>query len=359
MSSIFLFLVKQYWSFLLLCIIGTAFGVYFGGIWSFLPFIFLLLFFYEWNISPRKERTRFFFDSLPLSFHKRYFIKVLTPFLFSFLIIFLLTYFKKGYEFELLNSLSDAMRISSLFVLSSILAQSMTGFLAWVIFTYFTCFLFSKFSFYEIATLVICLSLSYYYLSEKRASKLKCLIIPIISSILIVGLLGYFKLKIYEFSLLIPNHSIQIISARALLDDNAFLGKNMIVDSAYVGNSPFSTPSIILIPSKYDDNLLEKMETVILKEQECSETCHDLAALVSKFPKNWNQQRLLAYLNSNVIAKQAYALEVLSGSPQPLFVNRVIQLARMGDSEVSAMAISLLRRWGNLDIFQLPINPVF
>ena len=359
MRSIFVFLIKQYWSFILICVLGTGFGIYYGGLWSFLPFIFLLLFFYEWNIAPRKERTWYFFDSLPLTFMKRYLLRVITPFIFSFIIIFLLTYFKKGYEYDLLSSISDGLRISSLFVLSSILAQSMTGFFAWVIFLYFSCYLFSSFSFYETATVLFCLALSYYYLSGKRASKLKSVFIPVLSCILILAFGSYFKLKIYEASLYIPIHNVQLSIAENLLENKAFIGKNLVVDWTLGGNNPNSSPIKVLIPSKYDDKLLEKMEKVFLHDDPCSEGCHQLADLVSNFPKNWNQERLQIYLNSSREVEQIYALEVLDGAIQPLFFNRVIQLARSDSQEVSSLAISLIRKWGDINSFQLPMNSVF
>jgi hypothetical protein len=359
-SSIFTFLIKQYWSFILICVLGTGFGIYFGGLWSFLPFIFLLLFFYEWNIAPRKERTWFFFDSLPLSFMKRYLLRVITPFLFSFIIIFLLTYFKKGYGYDLLSSVSDGLRISSLFVLSSILAQSMTGFLAWVILAYVSCYLFSSFSFYEIATAIFCLALSYYHLSGKRASKLKSVIIPVVSCALILAFGSYFKIKIYEASLFIPIHNVQLSVAENLLENRAFIGKNLVVDWILGGNNdPNSSPIKILIPSKYDDKLLSKMESIFLQDEICSDSCHQLADLVSNFPKNWNQERLQLYLNSNREVEQIYALEVLDGAIQPLFFNRVIQLSRSDNQEVSALAISLIRKWGDINSFQLPMNSIF
>lgn len=359
MSSIFAFLIKQYWSFILICVLGTGFGIYYGGLWSFLPFIFLLLFFYEWNIAPRKERTWYFFDSLPLSFIKRYFLRVITPFIFSFIIVFLLTYLKKGYEYDLIGSISDGLRISSLFVLSSILAQSMTGFLAWVIFVYFTCYLFSSLSFYEIATVIFCLSLACYYLSGKRASKLKLLVIPILSCVIILAFGNYFKLKIYEASLSIPIYNIQLNVAENLLENRAFIGKNLLVDWTLGGTDSGSSPIKVLIPSKYDDKLLAKMESVFLKNDFCSNSCYQLADLVSNFPKNWNIERLQTYLNSNREVEQIYALEILDGAIQPLFFNRVIQLARSNNQEVSTLAISLIRKWGDINTFQLPMDSIF
>ena len=366
MKSIIIFLTKQYWSFVLICVLGTAGGIYFGGLWGFLPFIFLMLFFYEWNIAPRKERTWFFFDSLPLSFMKRYTLRVLTPFVFSFIIIFLLTFFKKNYnsnivyyKYDLIGSFLDALRISSLFALSSILAQSLIGFLAWIVFTYFICYLFSSLSFYEMATVIFCLSLSYYYLSGKRASKLKVILIPILSCICILILGNYFKLKIYEASLSIPIYDVQLRVAENLLEKKAFIGKNFVIDWGPNGSDLNATPLKVLIPSKFDDTLLKKMEFIFLKPNYCSSNCHQLAELLSNFPKNWNLERLQSYLNSNRETEQIYALEVLDGSIEPLFFNRIIQLAKSNDNEVSSLALSLIRKWGESNSFQLPLNSIY
>lgn len=359
MSSIYVFLIKQYWSFVLICFLGTGLGIYYGGLWSFLPFLFLILFFYEWNIAPRKEKTWYFFDSLPLSFFKRYLLRVIIPFLFSIVIIFLLTFFKKNYEYDLLSSTSDALRISSIFVLSSILAISLSGFFAWIIFLYLICYLFSSFTFYEIATTVVCLSLCSYYLSSKRISKFKTILVPLFSSIVLLGFSSYFKVKIYEFSLSIPIHNIQINIAENLLENKAFIGKNFVVDWSLNGNDMTNAPLKVFIPSKYDDKLLEKMESVFFKDNNCSFNCHKLADLVSNFPKNWNQDRLFLYLNSNREVEQIYALEILDGAIQPLFFNRIVALARSENQEVSSLAIALIRKWGDINTYQIPQNSIF
>ncbi|APJ02838.1 hypothetical protein [Silvanigrella aquatica] len=358
MISIFIFLLKQYWSFILICILGTVAGVYFGGLWTFLPFIFLILFFYEWNIAPRKEKTWYFFDSLPLSFFKRYFLRVLTPFIFSFIIIFVLTYFQKENEHDIIKSLSDGLRISSLFILSSILAQSMSGFLAWTIISYFVCYLFSAASFYEVATVIYCLALSYYYLSGKRVSKFKSVYLPILICILVLSLGSSYKLKVYEYSLFIPIHQLQIKASQSLIENRAFLGKNLVVDWNE-GADPNSAPVKVLVPSIYNDKLLTKIESIVLSESTCSVTCNQLADLVSNFPKNWNQERLEKYLNSNNEVEQTYALEILDGALQPLFYKRVIQLVKSQNSEVSALAISLLRKWGDDNTSATTFNNVF
>jgi hypothetical protein len=357
--SIFVFLIKQYWSFILICVLGTGVGIYFGGLWSFLPFIFLLLFFYEWNIAPRKERTWYFFDSLPLSLTKRFFLRVITPFIFGFIIIFLITYYKNDYKYDLISSISDGLRISSIFVLSSILAQSLTGFLAWVILVYFTCYLFSSQSFYEFATFIFCLAISYYYLSGKRASKFKTIIIPVFICAIILISGSNFKLKVYEASLYIPIHNVQLRVAEKLLENRAFIGKNLLVDWTLGGNDPNSSPVKVLIPTKYDDKLLSKMESIFLQDEYCSDSCHQLADLVSNFPKNWNQERLQLYLNSNREVEQIYALEILDGAIQPLFFKRVLLLARSNNEEVSSLAISLIRKWGDINTFQIPMNSIF
>ncbi|WP_397600096.1 hypothetical protein [Silvanigrella sp.] len=359
MRSIFAFLFKQYWSYIFICILGTCLGIYYGGFWSFLPFLFLILFFYEWNIAPRKEKTWYFFDSLPLSFSGRYLLRVIIPFLFSILIIFLLTFFKKNHTYDFINSIADAIRISSIFALSSIIAVSLSGFFGWIILLYLISYLISSFTFYEIAVTIICLSLCYYYLSSKRSSKLKTVLIPFICSFLIIGVGSVFKLKIFEFSLNIPIYSLQLNVAENLLEEKAFIGKNFVVDWSLGGNDLSNSPLKVFIPTKYDDKLLEKMETIFLKEDNCSLNCHKLADLVSNFPKNWNQDRIQQYINSNRESEQIYALEILDGAIQPLFFNRVVFLARSGNEEVSTLAISLIRKWGDINTFQIPQNSIF
>ncbi len=359
MSSIVKFLFKQYWTFILICFLGTGVGIFYGGLWNFLPFLFLLLFFYEWNIAPKKDKTWYFFDSLPISFRLKYIVKVIFPFLFGFIIIFLLTVFKKNEDLEFIAGIADGLRISSIFTLSSILAISLSGFLTWVIFLYIICYLFSFLTFYELGVVVFCLALSYYHLSEKRVSKLKFVTLPIVLAFLILGGASYNRLKIYELSLNIPIHSLQLTLAENLLENKAFIGSNYFVDWSPNNNDLFSPNFKILVPSKYDDKLLEKMEKVFLKENICTKNCHDLADLVANFPKNWNQDRLLTYLTSENEVEQIYALEVLDGAFEPLFPHRVMQLVHSPNQEVSSLAINLVKKWGDTNLFQLPAGSIF
>ncbi len=359
MKALSIFLFKQYWSFILICLLGTGVAIKLGGLWNFIPFLMLLLFFYEWNIAPRKERTWYFIETLPITFNIRYLLRVIAPFIFGLLIIFTITYFKKDYENSLIQSLTDALRISALFTLSSILAQSMSGFIAWFIFVYFVCYLCSSISFYEIATLIICLSSSYYVLSEKRVSKFKTVYLPIILSVALLSLTSVFKIKIYEFSLRVPIHSLQLMVADALLDNKAFLSKNFVVDWSLNNNDGMSGYSKILIPAKYDDVLLEKIETIYLQEKVCTESCYKLANLVSNFPQNWNLERLEQYLNSNNTAQQIYALQILDGALSPLFYNRVLQLTKSENDEVAMLAINLARKWEVFDVTTNPLNSIY
>lgn len=359
MSSIIKFLIKQYWAFVLICLLGTILGIFYGGIWNFLPFLFLLLFFYEWNIVPKKDKTWYFFDSLPISFNSKYVIKVIFPFIFSFIIIFLLTLFKSTAEFDVVGGIADGIRISSIFTLSSIFAASLSGFFAWLITLFIVCYLFSFLTFYEIFVAVFCLALSYYYLSEKRVSKVKFVILPIVTAIFIVALASYNRIKVFEIALNIPIHSLQLTLAENLLENKAFIGNNYFVDWASGSSDPFSLSFKVLVPSKYDDNLLEKMEKVFFKNNECARNCQYLADLVSNFPKNWNQDRLLSYLNSEQEAEQIYALKVLDGAFEPIFPYRIMQLTHSPDQQVSDLALHLIKKWGNTSIFQLAPNSVF
>ncbi|KAB8029052.1 hypothetical protein [Fluviispira multicolorata] len=359
MISTFMFLFKQYWSFFLLCVIGTAFGIYYGGIWSFLPFMFLLLFFYEWNIAPRKERTWSFIESLPLSFNKRFIIRVILPLSISIIIIFLLTFFKKNKELDFLISISDAVRISSLFVLSSILARSLSGFFAWIIFTYFLSYLMSNYFLYEFVVFILSLFLSYYSLSEKRASKIKTLVVPVFISMILLVSGNLLRVKIYELCLSVPYYNLQITVAKSLLKERAFIGKDISVELLWNRNDSMTEPLKVVIPSHYNDKLLEKMENVILKENYCTQICHVLGDLVSNYSKNWNQERLEKYLNSERVTEQIYALRVLEGSSQIMYLPRILQLVKSPEDEVSAMAIEVLRKWGDIDLYQFPSNPIF
>ncbi|WP_158996516.1 hypothetical protein [Pigmentibacter ruber] len=359
MSSITKFLFKQYWAFILICFLGTGIGIIYGGIWNFLPFLFLLLFFYEWNIAPKKEKTWYFFDSLPIKFRLKFLVKVFIPFCFSFLIIFLLTVFKKNDDYEFINGVADGLRISSIFTLSSILALSLSGFLSWVIFLYIICYLFSFITFYELMVTIFALSMSYYYLSEKRVSKIKFVFVPILTSFLIISLATYNKLKIFELALSIPIHNLQVNLAENLLESKAFLGSNYLVDWSQGSNDSFSMNSKVLIPSKYDDKLLEKIERVFFAEGECTKNCHQLADLVANFPKNWNQERLLSYLNSENEVEQIYALEVIDGSIDPIFPNIILRLAQSSNHEVSELAMNLIRKWGDRSNIQFSPNTIF
>ncbi len=359
MIATFMFLFKQYWSFFLLCLVGTVAGIYFGGIWSFLPFIFLILFFYEWNIAPKKERTWSFIESLPLTFNKRYFIRVIVPFTLSVFIIFLITFFKKNIENDLISSIADATRISSLFVLSSILARSLSGFIAWIIFLYLSSYFLVNYVCYEFAIFILSLSFAYYSMSEKRASKLKTIVLPLVLSISILVSANYFRLNIYELGLSIPNENLQLTVAKKLLKEKAFVGKSVSIEWLGNRNDAFSEPMRIIIPSYYNDKLLEKMETVILHGNHCTDVCKSLADSVSNYSKNWNLERIEKYLNSNRATEQIYALRILEGSPQVIYISRILQLAKSPDDEVSSMAIDILRNWGDIDFFHIPSNPIF
>lgn len=345
MKSLFIFLIKQYWAFIFLCLIGTFLGLYIGILWSFLPVIFLFLFIYEWNIVPKKERTWYFFESFPISFFSRYFIRVIVPWIFSFFIIFSLIFFKENNSDNVVRSILDSLRITSLFVLSSILAHSMIGFLVWTIFCYFFCYLFSDYIFYEIAIIICCLSFSYYYLSESRISKIKSLFIPIFSSIIFLMSVNYFQIEIYRGLLSIPIHPVQTYAVENLLEKKAFVGKNFAVDWMYNGSDINNSAAKILIPSKYDDDLLEKMEFVLFKENICLKNCQLLANYVAYFPKNWNLDRIQFYLFSDREAQQMYALMILDGAMQPLFLNRVNELTNSSNKNIRSLAITLISKW--------------
>ncbi|WGL58770.1 hypothetical protein QEJ31_09555 [Pigmentibacter sp. JX0631] len=359
MSSITKFLLKQYWAFILICFLGTGIGIFYGGIWNFLPFLFLLLFFYEWNIAPKKDKTWYFFDSLPIKLRLKFFLKVIFPFSFSFLIIFLLTIFKKNNDFEVIGGIADGLRISSIFTLSSILALSLSGFLSWVIFFYIICYLFSFITFYEVVIAVFALSVSFFYLSEKRVSKLKYVVLPIVTTFFVMSIATYNKLKIFELALNLPIHNLQINLAENLLENKAFLGSNYLIDWSQGGNDSFSMNSKVLIPSKYDDKLLEKIELIFFAEGECTKNCHQLADLVANFPKNWNQERLLSYLNSENAVQQIYALEVIEGSIDPIFPHIILRLTHSSNQEVSELAMNLISKWGERNIIQFSPNTVF
>lgn len=317
-----------------------------------------MLFFYEWNIAPKKQKTWGFIESLPLSLLQRYAIRVLLPMLISFVIIFFLTYYKTGDSENFFNSISDATRISSIFALSSILAASMAGFFAWIILIYIATFIFHSFFLNELALLLITVFYSYYLISEKRVSKVKFVMLPLIVSISVLFSGSMLRFKIFEFSLSLPFRSAQVQAARFLIKEKAFVGKQISTEWHW-NNNIFTDPFRVVIPSRYDDQLLEKIENVVLAERECTELCFALADLVSIYSQSWNKERLEKQLNSSKLVEQVYALEVLDGSVQVLFLPRIIELAKSSNEEISGMALSILKKWGDIDMFRFQTNPVF
>lgn len=345
MNQLIRFLLKANFYFFIVCLIFIICAIAFGGVWKIIPYIFLLFFFYDWNVSSKINKTWLYIDTLPASLFTRYFLRVVFPFIFCFIILFSLEIFKKtnSYpigilkqtnEVDYIKSIIDACRQTSIFVLSSIFAGSMGGYIFWIIALNLFVLSLSFLHFYIVCLLIFTFIYSYYFISKRRVSKIKFVYTPLMICLVILSFGNYFRNDAYKIFLSIPIRQIQTYSAQNLIDAHLF-------------------------ENRYDDNLLQKIEGVIVSGKTCSPFCYELAKIVGEFTDELNLNRISIYLNSSEEAKQIYALAVLHESSKVMFLGRVIQLAQSSNPAVYHEALAVLNNWGIHSLYDIPQTELF
>jgi hypothetical protein len=349
------FLFREHGMSLLLCLAFSLLGIAFGEIWSIVSFVFILFFFYEWNVSPKSQKTWDFFESLPLTFRSKYIIRVLIPFLISSVLIFFLRWSHNEYDSSFNEVILESLKISSIFLLSSILSSSLAYFFILNIIIYIASLFLSSFHYYSFSFVFFVLFVSAYILSQKRISSLKFYVLPSLASVLMIVFGATLRIPLYTFLLQHSFPMVQREMASVLIQEEAFIkGKQFFYMTSTADESTFTWENY-----RFDDDLVYKIENVVLQGSDCSELCSRMASKLQKTPNEWNLERLSSYLNSESVAKQTYALIVLQGSSQTMFFNRIVQLVRSSNPRVSSLAAFLLKTWGINSLFDLPATPEF
>jgi len=365
MKQIIIFLFKSNLTFFVLCLLFCFFSIEFSGIWKIIPYIFLLFFFYDWNVSSKLNKTWAYLDTLPISLFKRYFLRVIIPFTFSFLVFVCLEvfqqqdqktvlstyfhYFTINEPVNVLKVVTDSLRQTCVFVLSSILAAGLGSYILYIILFHFILLNISHYNLYMVFVLTFVFCYSYYSLSRKRISAAKFLYVPLVVSIIVVMIANFFQSSFYKGLLSIPVSSFQTIVAKTLIQKNAFIIKQ---------DYTFGFLNMVTTV-RFDEPLLFKIEDVVVKGRYCSKLCFQLADVVQGFPQNWNYDKLASDLNSQEESRQIYALEILRAAQSIVFFNRILQLSGSENGDVANLSTQILNQWGISSPRDIPRTETF
>lgn len=161
-------------------------------------------------------------------------------------------------------------------------------------------------------------------------------------------------------ALSIPIKPFQVYAAQMLVDEWSYLQPQSNFSFHIFQNQK---PYVQLHEKEeslvYDDGLVGKVESILVQGPTCSHFCKELADVVQDFPEEWNEERLLSYLNSQEESKQIYVLRILRNSKKTLFLNRIMQLTQSENLEVSNLAQLILNNWGIPSIYDIPKTQVF
>jgi hypothetical protein len=350
MKHIIPFLLKSNAYFLFITLVFSLIAIQLGGVWKFIPYILLLFFCYEWNVSSKTANNWSFLETLPLSFFHRYILRVLFPFIFCFSIFFLLENFNQTVLVGTFSSFAEAFRQSFVFVLSSLIGGGLGSFLFWILLLNAFLFFIVSFHFYLPCLIFFFFTYSYYVLSKGRCSKQKFLFLPSILFIVCLFFGSSLELSSYKFLLSIPVEFIQRYSANQLVMQNAFV-ENHAYRYSFIENRNFFT---IDRDPELNEPLLKKIESVLVKGEKCDHNCLQLARIVQNYPDYWSQENLSDLLNSSEHGKQIYALEVILYSDRIVFFNRIFQLSQSDNMDVSNRALVILNHWGIHSFHDLP-----
>ena len=351
------FLFKSNAYFFTVTFIFSIIAIVLGGIWHIIPYIFILFFFYEWNASLRANKNWLLLDTLPISFFQRYFLRVILPFIFCFSIFSILEVSKQTQPINYFLALEQAFAQTFVFVLSSLLACGLGGYIFWIVLLNLLTFLLTFFHLYIVCLFVFFLLYSYYILSYKRVSKKKFFYFPIIFSAFFLFFGAFIEVHVCKILVSFPVHIIQVYAAEYLIDEKSFLNnnRNYFINIQGKNYSRFEVGNDF----EYNDNLLDKIESVIVQGKKCSQSCFKLAHIVQNYPSEWNLDRLSFELNSSDNAKQIYALEILRSSRQIVFFNRVLQLSQSENLDISNRALDILNHWGIHSLYDIPTTKEF
>jgi hypothetical protein len=194
-------------------------------------------------------------------------------------------------------------------------------------------------------------------LAQKRFSKKKFLYFPVLFSLFLIFFGSFLEAHICKILLSFPVRLIQVYSADYLIHESAFLNNNKhyFIHFENGNTSRFQFDNDF----EFNDNLLNKIELVVVQGPKCSQSCFKLAHIVQDFPDEWNLERLSSQLNSSDTAKQIYALEILRASRRVIYFSRVLQLSQSDNLDISNRALDILNHWGIRSTDDIPTTEAF
>lgn len=334
MIQVMRFLIKANIALILTGFIMLTIALFLGGFFKILPYIFLLFFFYEWNVSSKKLKTWLYIETLPISLFSRYLLRVIVPFLFSFTLIYFLETAHNIDAYTSTKALLDACRLSCIFVLSSIIATSLSSYILSLLTLNAIVFFLSFLHLYTFPLLIVTFFYSFYLLSQGRLSKTRYFFVPMFVGVMILISSQLMQNSILKALIHFPFPPMQTYCAQMLVENN-------------------------FLDHSYDDVLVEKVESLVVGGSECNQYCQLLAHEMTSYPDNWNQEQLLEYLNSPEESKQLYVLIILKHSGKVLSLNRVLQLVNSNNKDIRNSAIAVLNNWGIESFHDIPGTEVF
>ena len=350
------FLFKSNAYFFIVTFLFSIIAIGMGGIWHIVPYIFILFFFYEWNASVKANKNWLFLDTLPTSFFQRYLLRVIFPFVFCLSIFYFLEVSKQRGTINYALSFEQSFGQTFVFALSSLLSVGLGSYILWIILLNILTFALTFFHLYIPSLCIFFFFYTYYILSQKRVSKKKSVYFPVLFSLFLIVFGSFLEAHICKILLSFPVRLVQVYSADYLIHENVFLNNTKHYFVHFQNNTNrFQFDNDF----EFNDNLLNKIELVIVQGPKCSQSCFKLAHIVQDFPDEWNLGRLSSQLNSSDNAKQIYALEILRASRRILYFNRVIQLSQSDNLDISNRAIDILNHWGIHSTYDIPTTEAF
>lgn len=351
MRKVFSFLLKEYAVFIIITLVSVFFGLYVGSFWNYISYIFLIFFLFEWNIQSKNNLTWFFLESSPLTLLQRFFIHFVFPFAFCFFIFLALKIHQVSAQF-VVQPIYDSLRLSSIFVLSSLMARGIPSYFLQLIFLSLISYVISRFHFFEIGIFIFTVFASLYFISGRRLSPLKFVQIPLLVAVTLTFGGHFLRLPGYELMLKIPSVKTQNVLIQSMMNDQLLFenpkttGFNL-PHGHHVIRDPEDLFSLFVIDNrKLNDRAVASVEHVVLNRKKCDEYCLKLSSIVRRYPSQWNEGRYESYLLSQNVTQQTYVLTLLSRARRPIFLDRVAQLMASDNETVSEMAKYVLQRWG-------------